>query len=432
MTKFLLSVVALSWFILVADAFSYPLDGAKRTGIERLEGYRLAQEGKVRGRRLHPGALLSTEQVRLRLRKQRDLQLPEPDEEFSTRIAELLGDQPNAWGIAVLDLSDPEQPVYAEHRAQVPFNPGSVGKLAVALGLFRALANAYPQDIAGRERTLRESLVTADRFIYYDSHDVPFWDSGSRRLIHRPLREGDQANLWTWLDWMLSASSNAAASMVMKQMMLLHAFGDRYPVPGERTDTFFQQTSRGALGAVLHDAMTAGVEASGASPDRLWQGKFFTRAGKRAVPGTRSYATPRALMRVLLHIEQGKAIDPFSSRAIKRLLYLTQKRIRYASSPALFDAAVYFKSGSLYQCREEEGYRCGKYRGNAVNLLNSVAIVEQPPGTDEGLFYMVVVTSNVLKHNAAVAHQTLATRIHRLLQKRHAGRSENNIVERDD
>ena len=37
-------------------AHAYPLDGAEPTGIARLEAYRLAQEGKVQGRKLPKGA----------------------------------------------------------------------------------------------------------------------------------------------------------------------------------------------------------------------------------------------------------------------------------------------------------------------------------------------------------------------------------------
>jgi hypothetical protein len=121
------------------------------------------------------------------------------------------------------------------------------------------------------------------------------------------------------------------------------------------------------------------------------------------------------LLQYLLRMEQGKLVDAFSSREIKRLLYMTERRIRYASSPALADAAVYFKSGSLYRCQPEPDFVCGKYQGNLDNLLNSVAIVEAP-AQELRLYYLVVVMSNVLKKNAAVAHQTLATRVHRLIE----------------
>ena len=117
-------------------------------------------------------------------------------------------------------------------------------------------------------------------------------------------------------------------------------------------------------------------------------------------------------------MEQGKLVDPFSSREIKRLLYVTERRIRYASSPALNNSAVYFKSGSLYKCQKEPGFKCRKYHGNVKNYMNSLAIIEDPPGNPR-LFYVVTVLSNVLKKNSAVDHQTLATRIHRLLQQAH-------------
>jgi hypothetical protein len=69
----------------------------------------------------------------------------------------------------VLDLFDPARPALAEHRADVPFNPGSVGKLMVATALFQRLADLYPDDIAARERVLREARVVADGFIVHDA-----------------------------------------------------------------------------------------------------------------------------------------------------------------------------------------------------------------------------------------------------------------------
>ncbi|MEN8761788.1 MAG: hypothetical protein ABF290_05085, partial [Thiogranum sp.] len=95
---------------------------------------------------------------------------------------------------------------------------------------------------------------------------------------------------------------------------------------------------------------------------------------------------------------------------------MTERRIRYASSPALKDSAVYFKSGSLYSCREEEGFTCKPYAGNRKNYMNSVAVVESPAG-DHHLHYISTLVSNVLRRNSAVEHQTMATRIHRLIEK---------------
>ena len=59
--------------------------------------------------------------------------------------------------------------------------------------------------------------------------------------------------------------------------------------------------------------------------------------------------------------------------------------------------------------------------GNELNLLASVATIEGPvPGRD--FHYLVAVSSNVLRVNSAVAHQTLALRIHRMLEQLHAER----------
>ncbi len=397
-------------------SLSYPLDGEPYTGIARLEGYRLAQEGKVRGTRQPSGGTLPLDQVDLRLVGS-SIRLPPPDPDFSQQVADLMGTDDVYYSVAVLDLTDPSKPVYAEHKADARFNPGSVGKVVVATAVFQLLADIYPNDIAARERVLRESRVVADDFIVYDSHVVPFWDG--KRLSYRPLRKGDSASLWTYLDWMLSASSNAAGSMVMREMLLLAHFGRAYPVSERQIDDFFRTTSKSKLSALLEKVMQGGIERNGLDPNELQQGGFFTRVGKAKVPGKASRATPRELTRWLLALEQGWIVDVWSSREIKRLLYITQLRIRYASSPALNDAAVYFKSGSLYRCRQEKDFVCGKYQGNVENLLNSAVIVEQPAG-ERRLHYMVVVSSNKLRVNASVAHQTLGTRLQRLLEQRHA------------
>jgi hypothetical protein len=185
-----------------------------------------------------------------------------------------------------------------------------------------------------------------------------------------------------------------------------------------RARQFFENTSRKELSALLGRSLQDPVTRNGLDLEQLRQGSFFTWKGKQLVPGTTSYATPRELLRWLIKLEQGKLVDAFSSREIKRLLYMTQRRIRYASSPALADAAVYFKSGSLYKCQSEPDFKCGKYQGNILNMLNSVAIIEAP-AAERRLYYMVVVMSNVLRKNSALVHQALATRLHRMLEADH-------------
>jgi hypothetical protein len=408
-------------FSIIAMAFAatggaYPLDGYGYTGIGRLEGYRLAMEGKVRAPKQPPGALLPIGAVDLRLQLKTDFEIPAADTEFVAQLQNLLGAEADRYALAVLDLTNIEQPRYAEHRSAERANPGSVGKILIALGVFQALADVYPDSIDARLNILRNAVITADEFIQSDHHQVPVWQPGASRVRYPKIQIGDQASLWTYLDWMLSASSNAAASMVLKHLMLLVQYGPAYPVSETEAQQFFKTASKKDLAALLSKALQDPVVRNGLDLTQLRQGSFFTWKGKRLVPGTTSYATPRELMRWLIKLEQGKLVDAFSSREIKRLLYMTQRRIRYASAPALAAAAVYFKSGSLYKCKTEPGFECKKYHGNVINMLNSVAIIEAP--ANEGrLYYMVVVMSNVLRKNSAVAHQTLATRIHRMLQK---------------
>jgi hypothetical protein len=282
--------------------------------------------------------------------------------------------------------------------------------------VFQALADVYPQDEAARVRVLRDSMITADAFVLTDSHSVRLYQPQGKTLIRRPLRVGDRGSLYEFLDWMLSASSNSAAAVVMQQAMLLRHFKTAYPVTPEVQGRFFRDTPRGELARLYIETFETPLSRNGLDLKALRQGSFFTREGKRRVPGSGlSYGTARELIKFLLRMEQGRLVDAFSSREMKRLTYMTERRIRYASSPVLSDAAVYFKSGSLYKCAP--GSACRKYHGTVINFMNSVAIVESPAGSRR-LYYLVALMSNVLGKNSAVDHQTLATRLHRLIEKR--------------
>lgn len=404
--------------LLPCTASAYPLDGAETTGIARLEGYQLAQQGKARGPKVPTGGLLTMTEVDIRLQDWSSMNIPEPDPAFSEAITKMLGSEADLYGLAVFDLTDPENPKYAAHRELENFNPGSVGKLMITLGIFQALADTYPQNLEARQRVLKESMVTADRFIITDSHKVPFWSLEQKTLSSRPLREGDSANLWSFMDYMLSASSNAAGSMVLKELLLLTHFGKDYPVSEAQKAEFYAKTPKKELSAILERALKKAGERNGLDSEQLRQGGFFTSVGKKMVQGTNSRANARTLMQYLLRMEQGRLVDAYSSREIKRLLYMTQRRIRFASSPALSDAAIYFKSGSLFKCRPEPGFVCKKYHGNETNMMNSVAIVEYP-ARGRKYYYLAVVMSNVLRKNSAVEHQTFATRLQKLIESFH-------------
>ena len=414
-----LVLAALTLMGFSTTAMTYPLDGYEDTGIRRVEGARLANEGLAIGAKQPPGALLTTEQVDLRLLDYGEFALPKADPDFTAQVSALLGDNADRYGVTVLDLTDPSMPRYAEHRGDYRQNVGSVGKMLAALGLFQALADTWPDDLERRTEILRDTVITADEFAHHDHHTIRIFNVEERKLTHRPIQDGDQGSLWEYLDWMLSVSSNSAAAMVMRDAMLLRHFGKNYPVPEEEIKTFFSSTSRAALTKLFQQTFWEPVTRNGLDLDKIRQGSFFTAQGKKNVNGGgNSYATARTLMELVLKIEQGKLVDEWSSRQLKRLLYMTERRIRYASAPELNDAAVYFKSGSLYKCKEEEGFKCTSYHGNVINYMNSVAIIEQEVDGVK-LHYIVIVISNVLRQNSAVDHQTMGAEIHKLIKRSH-------------
>jgi len=298
-------------FMVASVSWSYPLDGYAYTGIARVEAYRLAMEGSVRAPKQPPGALLASSQVDLRLLDRSDFDIPAADPQFAANLQELLGEEADRYAVAVLDLTNLAQPRYAAHQASVRANPGSVGKILIALGVFQALADVYPDNIDARLSILRNTVVTADEFIQSDDHVVPVWQPGDSRVRYPKIQIGDRASLWTYLDWMLSASSNAAASMVMKHLMLLVNYGPAYPVSEAEAQQFFKTSSKKELAALLSRTLQDPVVRNGLDLDQLRQGSFFTWKGKQLVPGTTSYATPQELLRWLIKLEQGKLVDAF-------------------------------------------------------------------------------------------------------------------------
>jgi len=414
----LLSATALLGAATLAQA--YPYDGYAYTGIRRLDYVAQVLAGTVPGRKLQPGQYLPLDRVVPGWTGTDGKALPLPDAELQAKLDRLLAGSGYAtYSVGLLDLSDETHPLYAKHNADDKVNVGSVGKVLVILAIMQTLADLYPTDLAARERVLKTTQVTADNFSQYDHHTVTFWDPVAKTRKSRSIRAGDTATLWEYLDWMLSASSNSAAGMMQKELLALKHFGTAYPPPPEQYAEFFKSSPK-VLGDLYLQTMQDVSVRNGFDPEQFRQGSFFTHGGKQKVNGTSSYATSEQLVRYLYRMEAGTLVDAFSSREIKRLLYMTQRRIRYASHPALNDYAVFFKSGSFYQCKTSG--RCGKYKGDKTNRLASVATVESPDLLANGkprLRYMVAVTSNVLGVNSAVAHQSLALRIQRLIEEQH-------------
>ena len=160
---------------------AYPIDGYGYTGIARLDFYDLAQQGVVSGRQLSPGAKLTLDQIRIR-GADIDLDTATADPAISKSIRGYLGKQASRYGVALVDLSDPDQPLYAGYNDDYKANVGSVGKILVALALYQQLANRFPDDIAAREELLKTKKISANSFIERDSHKVPIWQVAERKL----------------------------------------------------------------------------------------------------------------------------------------------------------------------------------------------------------------------------------------------------------
>ncbi len=439
-------------------SYDYPVDGYEESGIRRVERLRIRIADSLRGFVPVEGGRKSIADIRLNfldhsapfrntqydpLAFLADLNKPFQDSELDTpapiitlnditdslhstlakfprmdralaeRLKRLFANRDRRYSLALMEITPGKELRYAGVRPHWQYAPGSVGKIAIAVGLFNELFKVYPDSLEKRQRILRETTIVADDWIHTDSHGVPLFDLSDSSAAFRPIKEGDAFSLFEWVDHMISPSSNAAASTVWREAMLLRYFGRNYPPSPEDAAAFLKETPRTELAEIALDIVNKPLREIGIA-ERDWRlGSFFTRAGKNRIPATGgSYASPRGLLLFLLRMEQGRVVDEWSSLEIKRLMYMTEKRIRYASAPRLKKSAVYFKSGSLYRCQEEAGFTCGKYMGNRDNFMNSVAIVERP----DGVVYLVALMSNVLKINSAVEHQSLATFIDRMLR----------------
>lgn len=407
-------LVASALLLVTGGATAYPLDGQDYSGIRRLEGYRLAQETPGMAK-LVPGQLWPADDVVLNLAGYDgpDFDALPPDPALQEAIAGMLARRDPSYSLVLVDYSDPDNLRWAGLRPDLKQNPGSVGKVMCMAGLFNELANAFP-DPAERARVLRETVVPAGSWVTNEIHIVPKWRESERRNRFSVIVSADSYRLSEWLDHAISASANGAGTVVWREAMLLRRFGSSYPRPAEENEAFFRDTPKRELGALALDVVTAPLGAAGIDTQNLQQGSMFTGAGKNKVPGTQSFATPRELARLKFRIEQGRLVDAWSSLEMKKYLYLTKRRYRYAYAPELADSAVFFKSGSLYSCAPEEGFRCDKYLGNVRNLMNSIAIVEGDG--EDAPRYIAALMSNVLRFNSAWDHSRIAAAVHETLR----------------
>ncbi len=416
-------IIVLLIVVVSASAFTtykyYPIDGYERTGIKRLKRLELIKSGEIKDASALPvGAMKSYNDIQLNLLSRKNdsvMGLMQVDADFQKEISALFRGLDKSYSLTVLDISDPENVRYAERNETTGYQPGSVGKLAVLLGLFTQLEKIYPDSFEKRTELLKNKSVKAGVWGLTDEHTIPIYNIEKNTLVKRQVIASDVFSLYEWADHMLSVSNNGAASIVWREALLMAAFGEKYPeLTQEEADTYFKETPKKELTDLSNDVVNLPLRELGITSDEWRLGSFFTR-GANTYVGDKggSIGSPKGLMKFLVQLEQGKVVDEASSLEMKRLMYMTDRRIRYAQSPALKEAAVYFKSGSLYKCDRSNGEACGKYMGNVTNFMNSVIIVEHP----DNCRYMVVLMTNVLRKNSASDHMYLAGNIDKIIRK---------------
>jgi hypothetical protein len=400
--------------LLVEVAGAYPLDDEATSGIRRLQGYLLEQQSQ-KGAKLWPGQLWYADDIRLRLvdYKGPDFDLLPEDPDLAGFLTENFRRRDRSYSMVILDMTDPQQLRWAGLRPDLKQNAGSVGKLICMAAVFHALAEAFP-DTSDRARILREAESTAGRWVSNEIHKVPKWNEAEQRNLHSVINQRDRFRLSEWIDHAISASANGAGSIIWREAMLIRHFGADYPVSDADSEQFFRETPKATLAELARAVVTEPLQQAGIDTANLQQGSFWTTNSKNIVPGRISFATPRELARFALRIEQGLMVDAWSSLQMKKYMYLTKRRYRYSYAPELGESAVFFKSGSLYSCQPEEGFRCDKYMGNVRNMMNSVAIVEGSELAEP--HYLVTLMSNVLKINSAWDHSRIAAAVHETIR----------------
>jgi hypothetical protein len=413
--KYLL--ISLLLVSLQGETMAYPYDGYSLTGIKRLLRLQLIMAGVIQDKKPVPGAQKTLGEIQLNLMNPKGdslVEFPKADPALQKSINALFPNMDESYSLCVLDITPGKPLRYAARQDKRGFMPGSVAKLAVAAGLFNQLAILYPDSFEERQEVMKNRMVRAGKWANYDEHTAPFFDTETYVLTKKVVTENDTCSLYEWADHMVSASNNGAASIVWKEAMLMYAFGPDYPPTAQQEADFFKNTSKAELKDIAMHVVNDPLREIGITNEEFKLGSMFTKDAKAMVPGEGgTIASPYGLMKYLVAMESGNIVDQESSLEIKRLMYSTDRRIRYASSASLTDAAVYFKSGSLYRCKPEEDFKCGKYMGNVDNYMNSVVVVEQPDGT----IYMVTLMSNVLRKNSANDHYALASSIDKIVRK---------------
>ncbi|WP_242446541.1 serine hydrolase [Nonlabens agnitus] len=387
----------------------YPIDGYERTRIKRLKRLEKTLDSTITEYYLKPGSFKKTDEINLWLCEDTVAtdSIMIVDEDFQNKMTRLFPRR-GGYAITVLDITDPENMRYAEMNENSGFQPGSVGKLAVATAFFTQLAALCPDDFEVRTKLMREKVVRSGIWGVGDHHTVPIYNIEKDKLVKRQVIASDEFSLYEWVDHMLSVSNNGAASIVWREALLMKLFGDEYfDLTQEEADEYWETADKKMLSEVATELVNQPLRDLGITHDEWRLGSFFTNGPDRIARATGgSIGTPAGLMKWFIKLEQGQIVDRQSSLELKRLMYMTDRRIRYAYSSRLNDASVYFKSGSYYSGGGV------KYAGTKFNYMNSVIMVEHPDGTN----YIVCLMSNILGKNSAGDHMYLASAIDKAIR----------------
>ncbi|MBT8401071.1 MAG: hypothetical protein KJO98_11390, partial [Rhodothermia bacterium] len=220
-----ISILLVAFAILGATA-PYPLDGFDYTGIRRLLKTQLVAEGKLPGRKPPQGAMKTFGEISLTLpgRASEPLsELPAPDQSLTAKLTRLFPGRDASYSVAIIDITPGREHRLAFHKEKNRYQPGSVGKLAILAGLFSELHRIFPSDTDARRQLLKNRMVTAGPWVRSNHHTIPVYDPATRRFSSRAVMESDTFSLYEWADHAVSASSNAAASVLWKEVVLMRA-----------------------------------------------------------------------------------------------------------------------------------------------------------------------------------------------------------------
>ena len=395
----------------------YPIDGYNKTRISRLLYWQHQLESGSSITRFPVGGLADENSIQLNLCSvdtQSISGIMSVSKSFQKSINAVIPS--GNYSLAVLDMTDPSNLIYAAHRETVGYQPGSVGKIAVLNAIFYQLQLLFPNSFDARVELLRDKVVDSRYWGTGDHHTIPIYNQEKDKLVKRQVIASDHFSLYEWIDHMTSVSNNGAASVLWREALLMNAFGKDYFCSTDYdAEEFFKNTPRDSLTQWANDIVNLPLRELGITKEEWRLGSFFTSSANKYVGDIGgSIGTPAGLMKYLVQLEQGEVIDQLSSLEMKKLLYLTERRIRYAYSKSLNEARIYFKSGSLYKCDRSVNPDCQAYAGNVYNYMNSVILVEQP----SGIKYIACLMTNVLNVNSAGAHMALATKLDQVIASR--------------